>query len=88
LRGTAAEVAKELARRGTTKGEITVAVSGKSQSKQKQSPKANLVERITELTMAHSLEEKDALKQAAREFGLSKSEAYREWQRRKKSGER
>jgi 16S rRNA (cytidine1402-2'-O)-methyltransferase len=88
LRGTAAEVAKELARRGTTKGEITVAVSGKSQSKQKQSPKTNLIDRITELIMADSLEEKDALKQAAREFGLSKSEAYREWQRRKNSGHR
>ena len=29
------------------------------------------------------LEEKSALKQAAKEFGLSKSEAYREFQRTK-----
>jgi 16S rRNA (cytidine1402-2'-O)-methyltransferase len=32
-----------------------------------------------------SLDEKDALKRAAKERGLGKSEAYREWQRRKKS---
>jgi hypothetical protein len=30
---------------------------------------------------ADNLDEKAALKQAAKDFGLSKSEAYREWQR-------
>jgi 16S rRNA (cytidine1402-2'-O)-methyltransferase len=30
------------------------------------------------------LSEKDALKQAAKSRGLSKSEAYREWQRKKR----
>jgi len=38
---------------------------------------------VTELMASEFLAEKDALKQAAREFRLSKSEAYREWQRRK-----
>ena len=86
LRGTAAELAKELAKRATTKGEITVVVSGKSESQPMEGSKADLVERIRELMVSQSLEERDALKRAAREFGLSKSETYREWQRRKKSG--
>jgi 16S rRNA (cytidine1402-2'-O)-methyltransferase len=30
------------------------------------------------------LEEKEALKRAARERGMGKSEAYREWQRRRR----
>jgi 16S rRNA (cytidine1402-2'-O)-methyltransferase len=34
--------------------------------------------------MNEQVPEMDALKRAAREHGLSKSEAYREWQRAKK----
>ena len=64
---------------------MTVIVAGKSKIQQAQSPKRNLVERIHELMTSESLAEKDALKQAAREFGLSKSEAYREWQRKKQA---
>jgi len=86
LRGTAAELAKELAARATTKGEITLVVSGKSERQPMAGAKADLVARIRELMVSQSLEERDALKRAAREFGLSKSETYREWQRRKKSG--
>ena len=83
LRGSAAEVAAKIARRGAAKGEITVIVSGKSESRETQGPKRTLAERISQLMKSESLEDKDALKQAAREFGLSKSEAYREWQRKK-----
>ncbi len=36
---------------------------------------------MRELMQSDKMEEKNALKQAAKEFGLSKSEAYREWQR-------
>jgi len=85
LRGSAGELAKELAARATTKGEMTVVVSGKSQSQPMKGSKADLVERISELMVSQSLEERDALKRAAREFGLSKSETYRQWQRRKTS---
>jgi len=37
--------------------------------------------RVRELMQVESLDEKTALKQAAKEFGISKSEAYRELQR-------
>ncbi len=43
-----------------------------------------LTARVREL-QAGGLDEKDALKRAARERGLGKSEAYREWQRAKRS---
>jgi transposase-like protein len=36
---------------------------------------------MRELTVREALDEKAALKQAAKEFGISRSEAYREWQR-------
>ena len=86
LRGTVSELSAELARRSTSKGEFTVIVGGKQQvgeKSEKQEPKRNVIDRVTELMASESLAEKDALKQAAREFRLSKSEAYREWQRRK-----
>jgi 16S rRNA (cytidine1402-2'-O)-methyltransferase len=36
---------------------------------------------VTRLMKAEGLSEKDALKRAARERGMGKSEVYREWQR-------
>ncbi|HWY67325.1 MAG TPA: 16S rRNA (cytidine(1402)-2'-O)-methyltransferase [Terriglobales bacterium] len=88
LRGSVSELSAELARRDTTKGELTVIVAGKSGKQEAPSSNPNLVERITELMRSNHLDEKDALKQVAREFGLSKSEAYREWQRMKRSRNR
>jgi len=85
VRGSVSEVLAEFGRRDAARGEMTVIVAGKSKIQQAQSPKRNLVERIHELMTSESLAEKDALKQAAREFGLSKSEAYREWQRKKQA---
>ena len=83
LRGTTAEVSREMARRGPAKGEITVIVAGGSDLQEEPAARRTVAERIHELISSESLAEKDALKQAAREFGLSKSEAYREWQRKK-----
>ena len=83
LRGTAAEVSREMARRGPAKGEITVIVTGRSDLQEEPAARRTVAERIHQLISSESLAEKDALKQAAREFGLSKSEAYREWQRKK-----
>ena len=88
LRGSVSEISAELARRDATKGELTVIVAGRSGKEQTQSAKANLVERMTELMTSGQVDEKGALKQVAREFGLSKSEAYREWQRMKRSRNR
>lgn len=84
LRGSVSEVLAELARREIAKGEITVIVSGKSGNEDTlPSSKQDLVGRIGELLSSGTVDEKDALKQAAREFGMSKSDAYREWQRKK-----
>jgi 16S rRNA (cytidine1402-2'-O)-methyltransferase len=83
LRGTVVGVAAELVRRGTTKGEITVIVAGKSPDETVEPPNRDLSQRMRELIDAEKLDEKAALKHVAKEFGLSKSEAYREWQRKK-----
>jgi 16S rRNA (cytidine1402-2'-O)-methyltransferase len=86
LRGTIAEISAELTKRGAMKGEMTVIVAGKSPGGAEVPAKRSLAERVRQLMAAESLEEKAALKQTAKEFGLSKSEAYREWQRSKKIG--
>lgn len=83
LRGTISDVCAEVARREMAKGEITVIVEGKSGYQEASATKRSLPDRIAELMRSGSLDEKDALKQAAREFGVSKSDAYREWQRKK-----
>jgi 16S rRNA (cytidine1402-2'-O)-methyltransferase len=83
LRGTVAEVSAELKKRTSAKGEITVIVSTKAEGERSAAPTRSLAERVRELMTSEAMDEKDALKQAAREFGVSKSEGYREWQRGK-----
>jgi 16S rRNA (cytidine1402-2'-O)-methyltransferase len=85
LRGTAAFVSAELGKRSAVKGEITIIVAGQRGERAGKIPERNLAERMRLLMTSESLDEKTALKQAAKEFGMSRSEAYREWQRRKKS---
>ena len=80
LRGHASEVLAVLEQRGEVKGEITLLIA-KGEEGASGSPVGTVSARIRELMRTDQMEEKDALKQAAREFGLSKSEAYREWQR-------
>ena len=79
LRGRAEDVLATLRQRGDVKGEITLLI-GKPDG-QAQSNGKNVGQRVRELMSAEALDEKAALKQAAKEFGLSKSEAYRELQR-------
>ncbi|MDR3748560.1 MAG: 16S rRNA (cytidine(1402)-2'-O)-methyltransferase [Acidobacteriota bacterium] len=84
LRGRAGNVLEDLQKRGEVKGEITLLI-GKEEAEPAQLHGAenNVVRRVRELMRSEQLEEKAALKQAAKEFGLSKSEAYRELQRSK-----
>ena len=82
LRGKAAEVLAELKNRSEVKGEITLLIA-KGDDQEASRPAESVAVRIRELMQSAEVEEKDALKQAAKEFGLSKSEAYREWQRAK-----
>jgi len=82
LRGPAAEVLNELKKRPEVKGEITLLLA-KGEERATPQASASVATRVRELMQSEQMEEKNALKQAAKEFGLSKSEAYREWQRAK-----
>jgi 16S rRNA (cytidine1402-2'-O)-methyltransferase len=85
LRGRAREVLETLKAREAVKGEITLLI-GKSE--EQDVAKAAIVrqgirERVQQIMAEEKVDEKAALKKVARERGVSKSEAYRELQRRK-----
>jgi 16S rRNA (cytidine1402-2'-O)-methyltransferase len=85
LRGPAGEVLEKLASRDAVKGEITLLI-GKAQEaglQEAAKPVVNLRERVNQIMAEEKLDEKSALKKAAKERGISKSEAYRELQRSK-----
>jgi len=81
LRGHAEDVLAALQERGEVKGEITLLIGKAETGEQAQATAKNVGQRVRELMRAESLDERAALKQAAKEFGVSKSEAYRELQR-------
>jgi 16S rRNA (cytidine1402-2'-O)-methyltransferase len=83
LRGRAEEVLEELESRGEIKGEITLLIDKVTELPQIAGSSITVAQRVKQLMSQEKLEEKMALKQAAKEFGLSKSEAYRELQRAK-----
>jgi len=83
LRGRVSEVQAKLKERGAIKGEITLLV-GKAEAS---APLATLarvsIRQRMEQMLLEGLDEKAALKKVAKEMGVSKSQAYREWQRDK-----
>jgi len=83
LRGRAADVLGTLRARGEVKGEITLLIGKAEVGRQGETDLARpwLRERMKEIMAAGNLDEKAALKRVAKEMGVSKSEAYREWQR-------
>ncbi len=84
LRGCVGDVLEELKARGEVKGEITLLI-GKTEdhpAAAEASPRS-IRKRVSELMAAENVDEKGALKVVAKEFGISKSEAYRELQRAK-----
>jgi 16S rRNA (cytidine1402-2'-O)-methyltransferase len=83
LRGRAENLLAQLQQRGDIKGEITLLIGKAEEGTQAAPPGRHVAQRVRELMNGGEIEEKAALKQAAREFGLSKSEAYRELQRSK-----
>jgi 16S rRNA (cytidine1402-2'-O)-methyltransferase len=93
LRGTAQEVLDRLKSRAEIKGEITVllakAAEGSAREEAGNSPRTGapsrptIRQRIAEIMAEQPLDEKAALKKAAKERGISKSQAYRELQRSK-----
>ena len=83
LRGRADTLLERLQQRGEIKGEITLLIGKAEDAVQTKHSAPRIAQRVRELMGSGELDEKTALKQAAREFGLSKSEAYRELQRSK-----
>jgi len=81
LRGRADDLVDELKRHGDLKGEITLLIGKAEEASPARVPPRKLARRVKELMRIEQLVEKAALKKAAREFGFSRSAAYREWQR-------
>ena len=81
LRGPVSEVRNDLASRDRVRGEITILVEARSLADNAGVAITTLKDRVAELQRSEGLDEMDALKRAARERGISKSEAYRELQR-------
>jgi 16S rRNA (cytidine1402-2'-O)-methyltransferase len=80
LRGSAAEVLAALAARERVRGEMVLLLEI-TEALEESAVRQSLGARVAELCAAENLDEKDALKRAARERGMGKSEAYRELQR-------
>lgn len=85
LRGSVAEVRKELAARDRIRGEFVVLIEAPAQKAQSANEGAaqhvSIGQRVAQLQSEAGIDEKDALKRLARELGQSKSELYRELQR-------
>jgi 16S rRNA (cytidine1402-2'-O)-methyltransferase len=87
LRGRAGEVLENLKAREVVKGEITLLI-GKAEEEDARGGADALVrlsvkQRVEQIMVEERVDEKAALKKVAKERGVSKSEAYREWQRSK-----
>ena len=80
LRGTAAELLAILSSRPSIRGEMVLLLELSPQTPT-DTPQQTLAEEIAALIITESLSEKDALKRVAKSHNISKSDAYREWQR-------
>lgn len=80
LRGTAGEILAHINVRNELKGEIVLLIGPAGQGELPTSS-ISIRERIQQIMREEKLDEKSALKKAAKERGISKSEAYRELQR-------
>jgi len=84
LRGRLSELTAELAGRTALRGEVTVLVGpGAVTRGAVAAPAVPLAQRVAELIGEQGLDRKAALKQAAKERGLTRREAYRELLERK-----
>lgn len=77
LRGSLAEL-RDAARARTPRGEITLLVGPATEPESREVPDVSLRERVAQLEVEAGLDRKAALKQAARERGLGKREAYKQ----------
>lgn len=83
LRGPVSEVLTTLQQRPTIRGEFVLLLDGALTTTASQPTHQSLADEVSHLIRS-GLPEKDALKQVAKCRGLSKSEAYREYQRTKR----
>jgi 16S rRNA (cytidine1402-2'-O)-methyltransferase len=81
LRATVAEARSELAGRERIRGEITLLVEAQPRAAAETGTPEKIADRVARLQVEDGLNEKEALKQLARELGHSKSDLYRELQR-------
>jgi len=82
LRGRAPEVLEQLKSRGEVKGEITLLIAKAEEgAAPSASETTSVAQRVREIIAEEKADEKAALKKVAKERGIGKSEAYREWQR-------
>lgn len=79
LRGRCAEIRATLAARAQVRGEMVLMLHLTEAAQQVQA--ATIYEAVQALIQAERLSEMDALKRVARERGIGKSDAYREFQR-------
>ena len=82
LRGPVSEVLAKLQSRDSIRGEMVLILDGKLPASA--TMPNTIAEEVAHLIKTEGLTEKEALKQAARSRNLSKSEAYREFQRTKR----
>jgi 16S rRNA (cytidine1402-2'-O)-methyltransferase len=81
LRGRVAEVLEQFRARGAVKGEITLLIAKpETQDLRPETSAASVAQRVREIMASEKADEKTALKKVAKERGIGKSEAYREWQ--------
>ncbi|HEX3103919.1 MAG TPA: 16S rRNA (cytidine(1402)-2'-O)-methyltransferase [Terriglobales bacterium] len=79
LRGTSAQILDVVKSRGEMKGEIVLMI-GPAEESENAVPTISIRDRVEQLIREENLDEKAALKKAAKERGISKSAAYRELQ--------
>jgi 16S rRNA (cytidine1402-2'-O)-methyltransferase len=87
LRGLAGDVLETLKSRDAVKGEITLLIGKAEETNVRvetgDSARLGVRKRVEQIMAEENVDEKTALKKVAKESGISKSEAYREFQRSK-----
>ena len=84
LRGRVSEILEQLKSRGEVKGEITLLIAKpETRDLRPETSAVTVAQRVREIMASEKVDEKSALKKVAKERGIGKSEAYREWQRGK-----
>src|SRR6202166_1979813 len=84
LRGRATEILGQFKARGDVKGEITLLIAKAEEGAAPSATESvSVAQRMREIMAKEKADEKSALKRVAKERGIAKSEAYREWQRGK-----